>query len=174
MKLIVWLGNPWTEYRETRHNVGFLFVDYLREKWKFEDFKDSKFKWIISEWNINWEKIILLKPLTYMNLSWESVVSIMNFYKINIEDFVVIYDDLDMEFGKLRWRTEWSPGGHNGIKSITKLLWTEKYNRLKIWIWRNKLFEVSDWVLSKFSKEELENLQKEIFENAYDLLIEKI
>lgn len=104
MKLIVGLGNPGKEYEQTRHNAGFLFVDSLREAWGFEDWKDSKFKGIISEGIRNGEKIILLKPTTYMNLSGESVSGVVNFYKIPRENILVIFDDLDMEFGKIRFR----------------------------------------------------------------------
>ena len=119
MKIIVWLWNPWIEYSQTRHNVGFIFLDYLDNLWKFEKFRDSKFKWVVSEWIVNGEKIILLKPLTFMNLSWESLNAILNFYKLNIEeDVIIIFDDISMDFGKVRYRSSWSAGWHNGIKSI--------------------------------------------------------
>lgn len=164
MKIIVWLWNPWIEYRETRHNIGFLFVDYLRDYWGFEEFKDSRFKAIISEWTIKWEKIILLKPITYMNLSWESVVGIINYYKLDPKkDLLVIYDDLSMEFGKIRSRNKWSSGWHNGIKSIISHFGHEEFQRIKIGIWKDPKFETSDWVLSKFSKNELLDLRNYIF-----------
>jgi len=110
MKLIVGLGNPGREYENTRHNVGFLFVDFLRDIWNFEDWKDSKFKGIISEGTMNGEKIILLKPMTFMNLSGESVISLVNFYKIPREDVLILSDDIDMDFGKIRLRSEGSSG----------------------------------------------------------------
>ena len=110
MFLVVGLGNPGLEYKNTRHNVGFLAVDALRETWNFPDFSDSKHKGVISEGIRDGEKIILLKPVTYMNLSGESVASLANFYKIPIENILVISDDIDMEFGKVRHRTKGSSG----------------------------------------------------------------
>ncbi|MDD2516540.1 MAG: aminoacyl-tRNA hydrolase [Candidatus Gracilibacteria bacterium] len=174
MFLIVGLGNPGNEYRQTRHNVGFLFLDYLREKLEFEDFKDSKFKGLISEGTFAGEKTVLLKPLTYMNLSGESVATLMNFYKIPLENFVVIYDDMDLEeFGKIRFRDKGQSGGHNGIKSITKCLGTEEFKRIKIGIGK-KQFDAADRVLSKFSKEELENLIINVFPEAFKVLEENL
>lgn len=175
MKVIAWLWNPWNEYHQTRHNVGYLFVEYLRDFWKFENFKDSKFKAVISEWNINWEKIVLIKPMTYMNLSWESLKSIWDFYKIDFEnDIIVIYDDISMDFGKIRFRNSWSSWWHNGIKSITWIFGTEKFKRIKIGVWIDTKYEVSDWVLSKFNKNELENLHQNIFSETLKLLETKI
>ena len=174
MKLIVWLWNPWKEYEKTKHNIWFLFLDYIKEKEGFSEFKnENKFKWEISNWIFLWEKSILLKPSTYMNLSWESIRKIMDFYKINIDDIIIIYDDLSMDFWKIRFRDKWSAWWHNWVKSIIQHIW-EKFKRLKIWIWFNNNFEVSDWVLSKFKNEELEELDNSIFENTYILLKEKI
>ena len=172
MKLIVWLGNPGTEYSNTRHNIGFIFIDYLREHWRFEDFKDSKFKWLISEWNIFWEKIILLKPMTYMNLSWETVLSLVNYYKIWKKDILILSDDIDMEFGKIRFRDKGSSWWQNGIKSISKNLWTEEFSRCKLGIWRDSRYLVVDWVLSKFSDTESILMQEKIFPEAF-LWVEK-
>jgi len=166
MKLIVWLGNPGKEYTHTRHNVGYLFVDFLRDKYGSGDWKDSKFKGVISEWIINGEKLMLLKPTTFMNLSWESVVSIINFYKIPLSDILVISDDIDMEFGKIRLREKWSSGGQNGLKSIAAHLGTEEFSRLKIGIWRDDRYSVADWVLSKFSWEEKQSLEENIYIEA--------
>ncbi len=175
MKIIVWLWNPWLEYNSTRHNIGFLFLDYLKEIWNFEDFKDSKFKAIISEWNYKWEKCILVKPMTYMNLSWESLISVINFYKLDFkEDIIVIYDDISMDFGKMKFRVKWSAGWHNGIKSITSSLWSDEFKRIKIGVWLDSKYDVSDWVLSKFTKNELQELKEDIFSQALELLEEKI
>jgi len=174
MKIIVWLWNPWEKYKKTRHNTWFLFLDYLKEKENFSDFiLEPKFKAEISNWILKNEKIILLKPQTFMNLSGESVFKIMNFYKIEKKDFIVIFDDLSMEFSKIRFREKWSAWGHNGIKDIINYL-KEDFNRIKVWIWFNDNFEVSDWVLSKFNDEELEKLERNIFPLVYNLLIEKI
>jgi PTH1 family peptidyl-tRNA hydrolase len=173
MKLIIWLWNPWEQYEKTRHNTWFLFLDYLREKEKFPEFKEeSKFKWKISTWILKWEKTIFLKPQTFMNLSWESINKVMNFYKINLEDIIVIYDDISMDFWKIKFREKWNAGWHNGIKDIIKYLWIT-FNRIKIWIWFNEKYEVSDWVLSKFNNEKFNELN-ESFEEVYKILIKKI
>lgn len=174
MKIIVWLGNPGIEYQYTKHNVWFLFLDFLASKNNFSSFKnETKFKWEISIWEINWEKTILLKPSTFMNLSWESLKEIINFYKIEKKDFIVIFDDLSMDFGKIRFRENWSAGWHNWVKSIIKYF-GEEWKRIKVWIWFNSNFEVSDWVLSKFSKTELDEFDKNIFQNVEKLLLEKM
>lgn len=174
MKLIVWLWNPWKEYENTRHNVWFLFLDFLKEKENFSNFKsETKFKWEISTWILKWEKAVLLKPQTFMNLSWDSVISIINFYKINPEDIIIIYDDISLNFWKIRFRDKWSAWWHNWIKDIIKHLW-DGFNRIKVWVWFNDNYEVSDWVLSKFSNEELNSLESELFPQIYTLLKEKV
>ena len=170
MKLIVWLWNPWKKYEKTRHNIGFLFLDYLKNEESFEEFRlETKFKAEISTWNIAWEKTILLKPQTYMNLSWESLREITNFYKIETEDITVIYDDKDMDFWKIRVRDKWSAGWHNWVKDIIKYFW-ENWKRIKIGIWSNENYETSDWVLSKFSERELKELENEIFTEVKNTL----
>jgi len=172
MKIIVWLWNPWREYEKTKHNVWFMFLDYFIKKNNFSEFIfESKFKAELSNWIYNWEKTILVKPQTYMNLSWESIISTMNFYKIEKNNFLVIFDDLSMDFWKLRFRESWSAGWHNWIKSIIKYLWND-FKRIKVWIWYDSKFEVSDWVLSKFKEEELIDLENEIFKNTNSLLIQ--
>ncbi len=164
MKLIVWLWNPWKDYEFTRHNLGFLFLDWLISWEDFTDFKtETKFRWSISVWNLFWEKIVLLKPETFMNLSWESLRKVIDFYKIEIkEDLIIIYDDISMEFWKIRFRKTWTAWWHNGIKSIISHIWSD-FKRIKVWVWFNEKYDVSDWVLSKFKKEELKNLEKEVF-----------
>ncbi len=174
MKLIVWLGNPWKEYEFTRHNLGFLFLDYIKKKEGFSDFKeDGKFKWNISNWFIKWEKTILLKPLTFMNISWESLRKVIDFYKVDLEDVIVIYDDISMDFWKLRFRDTWTAGWHNWVKSIISHFW-DKWKRIKVWIWLNTNYKVSDWVLSKFTNDELDDLDKTVFSKVFELLVEKI
>lgn len=170
MKLIVWLGNPWNNYENTKHNVWFMFLDYFKNINKFDDFKfESKFKAELSSWIYKWEKTILIKPQTFMNLSWDSIISITNFYKIDTNDVIVIYDDLSMNFWKIRYRDTWSAWWHNWIKSIIKHFW-ENFKRIKIGIWFNDKFEVSDWVLSKFSEEEVIDLNNDVFKNTNILL----
>lgn len=150
-----------------------MFLDYFSKKNNFEDFKiESKFKAKISSWIFQWEKTILLKPQTFMNLSWESIRKITDFYKIPLEDWIVIYDDMSMDFWKTRFREKWSAGGHNWIKSIITNLWWEFY-RIKVWVWFNENFEVSDWVLSKFTDEEKDKLDDDIFGRTLELLEKK-
>jgi PTH1 family peptidyl-tRNA hydrolase len=151
-----------------------MFLDFFGSKNNFSEFKnESKFKWEISEGIYDWEKTILLKPSTYMNLSWESIRKIVDFYKIDLNDIIIIYDDKDMEFWKIRFRETWSAGWHNWIKSIINHFWKD-FKRIKIWVWYNKNYEVSDWVLSNFTKEELEKLEKNIFTNTLELLQKNI
>ena len=174
MKLIVWLWNPWEKYLKTKHNIWFLFLEYLLDKENLPNFKlESKFKWEISSWLFKWEKIILLKPQTFMNLSWESLIKIIKFYKINLKDIMIIYDDISIDLWKIRFRDKWSAWWHNWIKDIIKYIDNE-FNRIKIWIWFNENYEVSDWVLSKFSNEELNEFDNDIFPKVYDLLNEKL
>jgi PTH1 family peptidyl-tRNA hydrolase len=170
MKLIVWLWNPWKQYEKTRHNLWFMFLDFLVKKNDFSEFKlETKFKWEISKWIFKWEKSILLKPQTYMNLSWESLRKIVDFYKIDLENIIVIYDDLSLEFWKIRFREKGSAGWHNWIKDIIKHFW-QNFKRIKIWIWFNDNYEVSDWVLSKFSNNEIDKLESVCFDKSYNLL----
>lgn len=172
MKLIIWLWNPWEKYKNTRHNVWFLFLDFLQEKlnisWDFEAI--SKFKAEILETIINWEKTLLVKPQTFMNLSGESVLKLLSFYKIEKKDIIVIFDDISLEPWKVRFRESWSAGWQNGVKSIISHIW-EDFKRIKIGIWQDKRWDLADWVLSKFSEEELKKLQKEIFPEVYKLLL---
>lgn len=175
MKLIIWLWNPWIEYEKTRHNVGFLFLDWLKNdlniNWYFKN--EPKFKWEILETNINWEKTIFLKPQTFMNLSWESVLKIMSFYKIEKKDIIIIFDDISLDFWKTRFRESGSAWGQNWIKSIISNIW-EDFKRVKIWIGQDKKWDLSDWVLSKFSSEELEKLNKETFLEVKKLLLKNL
>jgi len=174
MKLIVWLWNPGKKYEKTRHNIWFMFLNFLSLKNNFSEFKlESRFKAETSEWIFEWEKTILLKPQTFMNLSWESIRKIVDFYKIDLDDIIIIYDDKDMDFWKIRFRDTWSAWGHNWIKSIISHFWKD-FKRLKIWVWYNPNYEVSDWVLSKFSNDELDKLDDEIFEKSLELLKKNI
>lgn len=174
MKLIIGLWNPWKQYEKTKHNIWFMFLDYFIEWENFENFKlESKFKAEISNWIYNWEKTILVKPQTYMNLSWESIRKIVDFYKLDLEDIIVIYDDLSMDFWKLRFRDKWSAWWHNWIKDIIKHFW-DTFKRIKVWIGFNQHFEVSDWVLSNFSNEDIQKLNKDIFPQIEYMLKEKV
>lgn len=159
MKCIVGLGNPGKEYQKTRHNAGFLAIDFLQNELNFPEFEASKHFGVVSEGMIQGERIFLLKPATYMNVSGKSVASLLTFYKITPENLLVLSDDIDQDFGKIRYREKGSSGGQNGIKSIIETLGTETFSRIKIGIGRDSRFEVSDWVLSQFTKQELEELE---------------
>lgn len=155
MKLIVGLGNPGEEYENTRHNIGYIFIDNFADSLGIK-IEKKKFNGLYAETIINGEKVILVKPLSYMNLSGEVVIKFVNFYKINVEDILVISDDLDLEVGKIRLRPQGSSGGHNGLKNIALHLNTEEFKRLRIGISNNKLIDTKDYVLGKFSKENRE------------------
>lgn len=152
MKLIVGLGNPGKEYEYTRHNIGFMVVDSFvnNDDWK------KKFDGEYQILTVKDEKVLFLKPLTYMNNSGISVRKIVDYYDIKIEDILVIQDDLDLEFGKCRLKKNSSSGGHNGIKSIISCLGTNTFCRLKLGISSKKNVDTIDYVLGKFSKSDME------------------
>ncbi len=152
MKLIVGLGNPGKEYENTRHNIGFMTLDsYLPDvKWS------EKFKALYYEKVINNEKVLFIKPLTYMNLSGDAVYKYVDYYDIAIQDILVIQDDMDLEVGSYKLKKNSSSGGHNGIKSIIAALGSEEFARLKIGIAHNKSMDTKDYVLGRFKEEERE------------------
>lgn len=155
MKLIVGLGNPGRQYAATRHNVGFMVIDSLAEKLGIKVDK-IKFKSVIGEGFAGPEKIVLAKPQTYMNLSGEAVLDMVQWYKVDPADLLVVYDDLDLPAGKLRLRIKGSAGGHNGMKSIIYLVQSDDLPRLRIGIGRpqNENLETVSHVLGKFSQDE--------------------
>ncbi len=159
MKLIVGLGNPGEEYNNTRHNIGFILIDEFLNKHNLKTEKE-KFSGKYVDTIINKEKIYFLKPQTFMNLSGTCVLDFINYYKINIEDILVIHDDIDSDLGIIRLKQKGSCGGHNGIRNIIDLLGTEDFKRLKIGVSKNKDISTSDYVLGKFKKEEKEVLDK--------------
>jgi len=159
MKLIVGLGNPGDEYKNTRHNIGWIFIDALADNLGVT-IEKKKFNGLYTETNINGEKVILLKPLSYMNLSGEVVAKYLSYFKIKVEDMLIINDDLDLEFGKIRLRENGSSGGHNGLKNIALNIKTEDFKRLKFGISNNKNIDTKDYVLGSFSKEEKELLEE--------------
>lgn len=168
MKLIVGLGNPGREYQDTRHNIGFMVVDrYAQEKGI--TFSKEKFGGIYTECIINNEKIIILKPMKYINLSGEVVSSFVSYYKISIDDILIISDDLDMPLGKIKLKTNSSSGGHNGLKNIEHCLGTKNYKRLKIGISNDKNLDTKDYVLGKFSKDDKKLIDSSV-KKANDIL----
>lgn len=157
MKLIVGLGNPGKKYEGTRHNVGFEAVDFLRTSFNFDEFKRvDKHKCDMTEGVIGEEKVILIKPQTYMNLSGQSVRSVAQFYKIPMDEVIVIYDDVDLPSGNLRVRPNGSAGGHKGIKSLIQELGTEEFIRVRLGIAPIEVFRgnLEDYVLGKLKEEE--------------------
>lgn len=168
MKLVVGLGNKGREYENTRHNMGFMLVDrYLQYRNITDKFKE-KFNAIYIETTINNEKVIFIKPMTYMNNSGIAVRAFVDFYKLNSEDILVISDDLDLDLGKFRLRRNGSSGGHNGLKSIISQLGTDNFKRLRIGISNDK-DDVINYVLSKFSKKELNDIDT-MFDTLVDVL----
>ena len=157
MKLIVGLGNPGKEYENTRHNIGFMVLDdYLGNvKWS------NKFNALYYESVLNGEKVIFVKPLTFMNNSGNAVGEFVRYFNINIEDILIIQDDLDEAIGLYKLKVNSSSGGHNGIKSIIASLGSQSFPRLKIGIGSAHADEAIDYVLGKFSKGEMEILNEE-------------
>lgn len=158
MKLIVGLGNPGSTYEVTRHNIGFMALDRIASYFNIT-FQKEKFQGTYCETIYNNEKIIFLKPLKYMNLSGEVVREYLNFFKISVEDLLIIHDDLDLTAGRIRLKLKGSSGGHNGLKDIERNLGTSEYKRIKIGISNDKTRDTKDYVLGKFSSEERDVLE---------------
>ena len=162
MYLIAGLGNPTREYEKTRHNVGFDTIDVLADRIN-TDVPERKFKGLYGKGMLGGEKVILLKPQTFMNLSGESVRAAADFYKIPPDHIIVIYDDISLDVGHLRIRTKGSAGGHNGIKNIIAHLGTQEFPRIKIGVGgKPPRMDLADYVLSRFPAEE-----RKIMETAF-------
>lgn len=153
MLLIVGLGNPGREYDKTRHNMGFSTLDFFSKNYLKEEINKKGFQGEYLKTNYLNQQIILLKPHTYMNLSGLSVLELMQFFKIKVEDIIVIYDDMDLEPGKIRIRPSGSSGGHKGIKNIIDNLKTEKIKRIRIGVGKAP-YSVIDYVLERPSKDQ--------------------
>ncbi len=162
MYIIVGLGNPGKKYEHTRHNAGFEALDKLAKE---HDIKIDKLKHraLIGEGRIGNEKVLLVKPQTYMNLSGESLASICQFYKLDIDKLIVMYDDIDLDIGKLRIRKKGSAGSHNGMKSIIKCLSSQDFPRIRIGVSKPPAgWDLADFVLSKFTKSEEKALDESL------------
>lgn len=158
MHLIVGLGNPENEYKYTRHNIGFETINKLAYDFKI-DVKQKKHKGLIGKGNINGKETILLKPMTYMNLSGESIISVINFYKISLDNTIIIYDDITLDVGQIKIKKQGSAGGHNGIKNIISHLKTDEFNRIKIGIGKKPPhILLKDYVLTGFLSEEKDEI----------------
>lgn len=155
MKMIVGLGNIGTRYDETRHNTGFMVVDQLARDYHLGAFTHLKQEAVAVSGVINGEKVMLVKPTTFMNDSGRAVGPLVDYYDIDLDDLVIVNDDLDMPVGKVRLKTHGASGGHNGLKSIISVLGTKNFNRVKVGIDHPQHGTVVSHVLGKFSKEEL-------------------
>lgn len=163
MKLFCGLGNPGKQYEQTRHNAGFLFIDAFAKKHDFPVFTE-KWKAQISEKNIAGEKVILLKPQTFMNLSGEALIRFVQFYKLNLNDLVLIYDDVDLPLGTLRYKESGSAGTHNGMKSVIHALGAESFPRLRLGVESRGVHMPEQMDLASFVLAPFSNLEKEDFD----------
>jgi len=163
--LIVGLGNPGKSYDRTRHNIGFAAVEKLAHKHGLKFKKQSEFKGSIAEGQIGADPVILLMPLTFMNLSGEAVALVMHYYQIDLSRLLILTDDVALPLGQLRIRINSSPGGHNGLKSVEESLQTDRYARLRIGVGDREEGDLADHVLSRFSGEE-EKLIPGVLERA--------
>jgi len=153
MKIVVGLGNPGAKYKGTRHNVGFDAIDALVERHAFGGRSKSKFNANVNEVMIGTTKVVLMSPLTYMNLSGQSVRAAIDFFKLDLEDLMVICDDLNLDVGRIRIRAKGSAGGQNGIKDIINRLGTQEFSRLRLGIGRPPAnWDTADYVLGKFDE----------------------
>ncbi len=173
MYVIVGLGNPGKQYDKTRHNVGFDVIDMLAKEYGISVTK-IKHKALIGEGRVGTEKVLLVKPQTYMNLSGETLIDIYNYYKVDLENIVVIYDDIDLDVGKLRIRKKGSGGTHNGMRSIVKCLGSTDFPRVRVGVSKPMPGQnLADFVLSRFRKEEADDLATGLDKacNAVDCII---
>ncbi|MBM3268109.1 MAG: aminoacyl-tRNA hydrolase [Candidatus Sericytochromatia bacterium] len=163
MKLVVGLGNPGPKYAETRHNAGFAVVRELARRWHAEGAGDGRFNAVIAEARVGPEKVLLMQPLTFMNLSGRAVQSLANFYKVPIEEIVVVSDDTDLPVGSVRLRKRGSSGGQKGLQSIIEHLGTDEICRVRLGVGqRPPQWDQADWVLSRFDAAERADFDKAV------------
>lgn len=165
--VIVGLGNPGKQYDKTRHNVGFMALDYISKKLNAE-FNTEKFHSLCATAGIGNKKVLLLKPQTFMNLSGKAVQGVMSFYKILPEKILIIFDDISIPVGKMRIKRKGTHGGHNGMRNIIELCDSQNFSRIKIGVGErpNPKWDLADWVLSKFDNSEISILEK-LMPNVY-------
>ena len=155
MKVIAGLGNPGKEYEETRHNAGFMVIERLSRRWDIKGKQESRFEAIVGEGRFGNDKVVLVEPLTFMNLSGRAIQKVLAFYKLTPDDVLVVYDDFALPLGTLRIRLSGSAGGHNGISSIIQSLGTQAFPRLRVGVGPlPRGFSTTDFVLGRFSKSE--------------------
>ena len=171
MKIIVGLGNPGDEYKNTRHNLGFMVIDKLEDLLKISPNK-KRLGGLVGTGSYKGEKIVLVKPQTFMNLSGDCVVKVLKYYKLTSEDLIVIYDDIDIEVGKIRIKSSGSPGTHNGMRDITKKIGTNDFVRVRVGSGKpRETQDLVDYVLSNIKKDEKVPIGKAV-ENAADSIVE--
>lgn len=170
MYIIAGLGNPTKEYDKTRHNVGFSVIDVLADRYRI-DVSERKHKALCGRGAIEGQKVVLMKPQTFMNLSGESIRAAVDFYKADPEEVIIIYDDISLEPGQLRIRLKGSAGGHNGIKNIIAHLGTQEFSRIKVGVGaKPPRMDLAAYVLSRFSQEE-QKLMDDAFLAAADAAV---
>ncbi len=157
--IIVGLGNPGMKYEKTRHNIGFMAIDKLAREFDISVTK-IKHNALLGEGKIGNKKIILVKPQTFMNLSGKAVASLVRFYKIDLKNLLIIYDDVDIAPKEIRIREKGSGGTHNGMKSIVGMLGSNEFPRIRLGIGNSQVMEIHDYVLGKFSSQELKDMEK--------------
>lgn len=169
--LVVGLGNPGKQYENTRHNAGFMTIDYIAKKFS-TTINRIKFNSLVSEVEVNNKRIMLMKPQTFMNLSGKAVQEAASFYKIPPENIIVIYDDISLDPGNIRIRRKGSAGGHNGIKSIIECIGSEKFPRIKVGVGKkpSSSWDLADWVLSSFSESD-KDLIVSSFDKSYNSML---
>ncbi len=175
MYIIVGLGNPGKQYEHTRHNVGFEVIDILADRIGI-CIEEKKHKALCGRGILEGQKVVLVKPQTFMNLSGESVRAIFDFYKVESKDIIIVYDDVSLEPGQLRIRGKGSAGGHNGIKNIIAHLGTQEFPRVKVGVGEKpKGMDLADYVLSRFSKEEQDTMEEAFHEaaNAVTMMVKQ-
>ncbi len=159
MYVIVGLGNPDGQYAKTYHNVGFQTVDMLASRWGAE-FRKKKYDSMVAETMYEGEKVLLMKPTTYMNLSGKAVSGVVRGLKVPLDHVVVVYDDIDLPVGKIRYRKNGSAGTHNGMRSIIGLVGSSEFQRVRVGIGRDERMDLADYVLSNISQEKLEPIRQ--------------
>lgn len=159
--IIVGLGNVGSGYNMTRHNMGFMVLDEIAERWNFK-FNKNKFQSSVSNVKLLDKKLLFMKPETYMNNSGLAVAQAVNYYKVQMQNIIVVYDDITLDLGKIKIKKQGSSGGHNGLKSIIELTDSELFPRVKVGISAkpSKDYKLADWVLSRFKDEEMQNLKQ--------------
>ena len=167
MKLIVGLGNPGPEYRDTRHNVGFMVADALVDRWRVSDQWRGKFEALLIKTMVREESVVLAKPLTFMNLSGQAVAALAGFYKIDPSDIFIVTDDVALPVGRLRARREGGAGGHNGLKSIIQSLGMQAFPRMRVGVGRgDSRRDLADHVLGRFEADERDTVSAAVLRAA--------